>query len=350
MAETPALKEELNNAVKGILSGIERSREAEVIDRRFGVSGQKETLEQVGESLSITRERVRQIEKATLLRIKISLDDNKNPDYSNAERDIVKTLHEMGRGARVDDLADHLMGDHSVKSKAVVTLLAELSSKMVITTENDKYYAAVILSSDKDERDIKKSADAIVATLKKHGKPVTIDDLYKLVDGDYEHPSEVAAIARISKKIATLNGMWGLVKWPLVNPRNIRDKIYVVLKQHDQPMHFNDIADAVKAENFKRNNVTKQAIHNELIKDDRFVLVGRGIYALAERGYKRGSITDVISDILRENGPMNREDIVRAVLKVRQVREATVLLSLSRPQFKRVNKSTYALADATASV
>lgn len=346
MANVPELKEELSSAVKGILSGIERPREAEVIDRRFGISGQKETLEQVGESLSITRERVRQIEKATLLRIKISLDDNKNPNYISAERDLVKTLHEMGRGARIDDLADRLMGDHSVKSRAVVTLLAELSSKMVITTENDKYYAAVILSSDKDERDIKKAADAIVATLRKHGQPVTIDELYKLVDGDYEHPMEVAAIASISKNIATLNGMWGLVKWPLVNPRNIRDKIYVVLKQHDKPMHFNDIADAVKAENFKRNNVTKQAIHNELIKDNRFVLVGRGIYALAERGYKRGSITDVISDILRENGPMNREDIVRAVLKVRQVREATVLLNLSRPQFKRIDKSTYTLANA----
>lgn len=346
MANVPELKEELSSAVKGILSGIERPREAEVIDRRFGISGQKETLEQVGESLSITRERVRQIEKATLLRIKISLDDNKNPDYTSAERDLVKTLHEMGRGARIDDLADRLMGDHSVKSRAVVTLLAELSSKMVITTENDKYYAAVILSSDKDERDIKKAADAIVATLRKHGQPVTIDELYKLVDGDYEHPMEVAAIASISKNIATLNGMWGLVKWPLVNPRNIRDKIYVVLKQHDKPMHFNDIADAVKAENFKRNNVTKQAIHNELIKDNRFVLVGRGIYALAERGYKRGSITDVISDILRENGPMNREDIVRAVLRVRQVREATVLLNLSRPQFKRIDKSTYTLTNA----
>lgn len=346
MANVPELKEELSSAVKGILSGIERPREAEVIDRRFGISGQKETLEQVGESLSITRERVRQIEKATLLRIKISLDDNKNPSYTSAERDLIKTLHEMGRGARIDDLADRLMGDHSIKSRAVVTLLAELSSKMVITTENDKYYAAVILSSDKDERDIKKAADAIVTTLRKHGQPVTIDELYKLVDGDYEHPMEVAAIASISKNIATLNGMWGLVKWPLVNPRNIRDKIYVVLKQHDKPMHFNDIADAVKAENFKRNNVTKQAIHNELIKDNRFVLVGRGIYALAERGYKRGSITDVISDILRENGPMNREDIVRAVLKVRQVREATVLLNLSRPEFKRIDKSTYTLANA----
>lgn len=349
MADMPVLKEELENAVKEILSNIERPREAEVISRRFGLNGHKETLEQVGDSLSITRERVRQIEKATLLRAKINLDEQHNQNYISAELDIVKTLHEMGRGARLSDLTAHLMGSDTTANRAIVSLLATLSSKMVTTTENDKYYSAVILASDKDEKTIKKQADHIVAVLKKHGEPATLDQLFKLVAGDYEHPTEVAAIASISKQITTLHGLWGLVKWPLVNPRNIRDKIYVVLKQAAKPMHFSDIAKAVKEQNFKRNNVTEQAIHNELIKDDRFVLIGRGIYALAEQGYKRGSITDVITDILKENGPMNREDIVRAVLKVRQVREATVLLNLqSRPQFKRVAKAQYAYVEPTA--
>ena len=140
--------------------------------------------------------------------------------------------------------------------------------------------------------------------------------------------------------------MWGLNKWPSVNPRNIRDKIYVVLKESGQPMHFSEIAKAIKQQKFHRNNVTDQAIHNELIKDDRFVLIGRGIYALSENGYKKGSITDVITSLLQQNGPMYRDDIVREVLKTRQVRETTILLNLqSKPQFKRVAKNQYALAD-----
>ena len=169
--------------------------------------------------------------------------------------------------------------------------------------------------------------------------------MYRLVGGNYEHPSEVGAIASISKQITSLRDMWGLTKWPSVNPRNIRDKIYVVLKENGQPMHFSEIARQVKSQNFHRNNVTEQAIHNELIKDDRFVLIGRGIYALAENGYKKGSITDVITELLRQNGPMYRDDIVREVLKSRQVRETTILLNLqSKPQFKRVAKNQYALA------
>jgi predicted transcriptional regulator len=286
---------------------------------------------------------VRQIEKATLIRARISLDDNKNPEFNAVEMDLVKALHELGRAARVDVLADKLMGDHSTKSKAVVTLLAELSGKTVATTENDRYFASVVLTDKKDDRAIKSDADKVVEALKKHGKPVTLDELFKLVGG-YEHPDEVAAIASISKNIAHLNGKWGLTKWPTVNPKNIRDKIYVVLSQNGKPMHFGDIATAVKAENFRRNNVTEQAIHNELIKDPRFILVGRGIYALSEWGYEKGSITDVIAKILKEESPLHREEIVRRVLKVRQVREATILLNLqNKPQFKRVAKAQYAL-------
>lgn len=345
MVDAPDIKAKLDNVIQSILSTIERPREADIITRRYGLDGERETLEQVGETLNITRERVRQIEKATLIRIKLSLDDGKNPLFNDIEMDIVKALHEMGRAAKVDNLAVKLTGDSSSKTCATLTLLAELSSKMLLTSENDRYYAAIILTGERDDRQIRKEIDGIVKTLREHGKPVTLDELYRLVGGNYEHPSEVGAIASISKQITSLRDMWGLTKWPSVNPRNIRDKIYVVLKENGQPMHFSEIARQVKSQNFHRNNVTEQAIHNELIKDDRFVLIGRGIYALAENGYKKGSITDVITELLRQNGPMYRDDIVREVLKSRQVRETTILLNLqSKPQFKRVAKNQYALA------
>lgn len=345
MVDAPDIKAKLDNVIQSILSTIERPREADIITRRYGLDGERETLEQVGETLNITRERVRQIEKATLIRIKLSLDDGKNSLFNDVEMDIVKALHEMGRAAKVDDLAIKLTGDSSSKTCATLTLLAELSSKMLLTSENDRYYAAIILTSERDDRQIRKEIDSIVKTLREHGKPVTLDELYRLVGGNYEHPNEVGAIASISKQITSLRDMWGLTKWPSVNPRNIRDKIYVVLKENGQPMHFSEIARQVKSQNFHRNNVTEQAIHNELIKDDRFVLIGRGIYALAENGYKKGSITDVITELLRQNGPMYRDDIVREVLKSRQVRETTILLNLqSKPQFKRVAKNQYALA------
>src|SRR6185295_3243721 len=139
---------------------------------------------------------------------------------------------------------------------------------------------------------------------------------------------------------------WGLIKWPMVNPKNIRDKIYVILYEHKKPMHFSEIAKAIKGSDFKRKDVTTQAIHNELIKDKRFVLIGRGIYALREWGYKQGTVADVIAEVLKkEGGPLHRDEIVRRVLKSRQVKETTILLNLQgKSQFKRVAKATYDLS------
>jgi hypothetical protein len=113
-------------------------------------------------------------------------------------------------------------------------------------------------------------------------------------------------------------------------------------------MHFNEIAGAIKGSDFKRKDVTTQAIHNELIKDKRFVLIGRGIYALKEWGYQKGTVADIITEVLRAAGePLHRDEIVKRVLKSRFVKETTILLNLQgKPQFKRVAKATYDLAEA----
>jgi hypothetical protein len=160
--------------------------------------------------------------------------------------------------------------------------------------------------------------------------------------------TEAEALASVSKALATLNGVWGLVKWPMVNPKNIRDKIYVILKNNGKHMHFNEIAGAIKDSDFKRRDVTTQAIHNELIKDKRFVLIGRGIYALKEWGYQKGTVADIITEVLREAGePLHRDEIVKRVLASRFVKETTILLNLQgKPQFKRVAKATYSLEEA----
>jgi hypothetical protein len=73
--------------------------------------------------------------------------------------------------------------------------------------------------------------------------------------------------------------------------------------------------------------------HNELIKDDRFVLVGRGLYALAEWGYVSGVVRDVIRKVLNKYGPMTREEIFNKVMKERYVKENTVLVNLQNSTY-----------------
>jgi hypothetical protein len=346
MSDTADNTLDLRAAVDDILGTIEREREREIISRRFGLYDRKETLEQIGELLGITRERVRQLEKAILIRLKISAEDQL-PHIDKLEKHLLRHLHEMGRVARVDHLAEKIGDESNERDKAHVAFIAELAPNLALVDENDDYHQTVGIKDAHDEKQIKGHVDEIVKTVKGHGEPMTIESLHEQLK--HQHPDHVRALASISKNLAHLKDQWGLTKWPTVNPKNIRDKIYVILQEKGKPMHFSEIAKAIKASDFKRKDVTTQAIHNELIKDKRFVLIGRGIYALNEWGYNKGTVSDIISDILRkEGGPLHRDEIVKRVLKHRQVKVTTILLNLQgKPQFKRVAKATYELADAT---
>ena len=338
---------DINQAVEAVVATIEREREREIISRRFGLYDRKETLEQIGDLLGITRERVRQLEKAILIRLKINGEEG-DEAIGGVEKVLVRHLSEMGNAARLTNLARAINPEADERFISKVGFMAELSSRLTILNENDTYYQGVALKdSFADDKALKTAVDNIAKTIKAHGVALDGEALFGLVSG-YNKPSEVMSVASLSKKLAELRGMWGLVKWPSVNPKNIRDKIYVILKDGEKPMHFSEIAKSIKNSDFKRKNVTTQAIHNELIKDRRFVLIGRGIYALKEWGYKRGTVSEVIADILQKaDGPMHRDEIVKQVLRSRQVRETTILLNLqSRPEFKRVAKATYTLATA----
>ena len=334
------------NAITNSLNIIEQEREREIVARRFGLNGHKETLEQIGEMLSITRERVRQLEKAILIRLRIAAEEGKIADLAPAEKIIIRNLTEMGRIARISDLAKKILGrEATAVEKANFSFLAEISPALTIISENDKYHGAIGIADYGTEKAIRGKVDEIVSLVKANKKPMSIDELDEKLN--YEHPSHIEAVARLSKLLSTLNNQWGLAKWPTVNPKNIRDKIYVVLEEHREPMHFSDIAKAISSSDFKRKDVTVQAIHNELIKDSRFVLIGRGIYALDSWGYKKGTVSDIISKILKKAGDegLSRKEIVKQVLKERKVKETTVLLNLQNKNlYTRVGKDCYKLA------
>lgn len=347
MAETTAQKPtpNISDAVAAVLKSIEREREREIISRRFGLYDRRETLEQIGELLGITRERVRQLEKAVVTKLKTSASKGEFSEVTALQEVYVQELHSMGMAARISDLSARLTKENTKIDQSQVSFLAMLCPKLIVLDENDFYFHGVAISEGQDVKAFKSQVDKVVEAIKKIGEPSGIDVIAEAVkDNSVAH---TRALASISKQVATLNGRWGLIKWPMVNPKNIRDKIYVILFENGKPMHFNEIATSIKASSFKRKDVTTQAIHNELIKDDRFVLIGRGIYALKEWGYKKGTVADIITEVLKKSDePLHRDEIVKRVLKKRQVKETTILLNLQgKSQFKRVAKATYTLAD-----
>jgi len=329
--------------VNDVLGAIDREREREIISRRYGLFDRRETLEQIGELLGITRERVRQLEKSVMTKLK-SMADKDLPHAIEIEAAFSAELSKTGNLSKISDLTAKLTPKNTKIDQSRVAFLARLTPSVTFIGENDHFHNAAALSSAYSEKGVRDKVSGVVEAIKKIGKPVSIEE----VAGALGNPEalEITALASVSKNLATLNGRWGLMKWPMVNPKNIRDKIYVILYENGKQMHFNEIAEAISESDFKRKDVTTQAIHNELIKDKRFILVGRGIYALKEWGFKQGTVADVITEVLKDaDEPLHRDEIVKRVLKKRFVKETTILLNLQgKDQFKRTAKATYTLA------
>ena len=331
--------------INDILGTIDREREREIVARRFGLFDRRETLEQIGELLGITRERVRQLEKAVVAKLKTSAEQGQLPHITEVQDALKASIEGLGNVARIQDISADLTEANAKVDQARVAFLALLAPDLAVVEENDHFYFSAGLKSVHSEKQIKDQVAKIIEAIKAIGEPTTSDKIAERAGVD--SPKHAEALASTSKALATLNGRWGLIKWPMVNPKNIRDKIYVILHEAGKHMHFNEIAGAIKDSDFKRKDVTTQAIHNELIKDKRFVLIGRGIYALKEWGYEKGTVADIIAKVLKKAGePLHRDEIVKQVLKSRHVKETTILLNLQgKPQFKRVAKATYSLAD-----
>src|SRR4051812_7117731 len=108
MEETATKQQfEVEKVVSDILNTIEREREREIIARRFGLYDRRETLEQIGELLGITRERVRQLEKAVITRLKAAASEDLL-HIKAAEQALSGQLRDMGKVARVSDVTARL--------------------------------------------------------------------------------------------------------------------------------------------------------------------------------------------------------------------------------------------------
>jgi hypothetical protein len=342
ITKTTSVSFDYKAAALKILKNLKRDRDRQVIAKRFGFDLEKrQTLERIGKTFGITRERVRQIEKATIVKLRTVA---KN-DIVTAAVEIKTVLEENGHVMSLEDLSARF-GAIKPGQQAYVQFLATLSPDLEVTEEDDDLHTTIGLA-DWNKTAINAVAKQLVATIKAHGRVVSTGKLADLAGLEHDKVT-LSHIAGVTKALATLDGKWGLINWPAVNPKNIRDKTYLILGKHGLPLHFSDIAQHIQAAEFSKRSVTVQAVHNELIKDGRFVLIGRGIYALAEWGYAPGTVADIIAEVLTEAAePLHKDEIINKVLAKRQVKTTTIILNLQeKPQFIRVAKATYKLADS----
>jgi len=336
MANTTTFK--TKQVTKRILSNLS-PRAYEVIINRFGLTddGQRKTLEAIGKKYGITRERVRQIENAALTFIR------KSESFKNEKEtfeELKKLIHSLGAIVSEQDLLNHLSKDKLTQNH--LHLYLTLGENFTRHKEDHHFKTRWSVDSDVTEK-IHQSLKSLFENLSDEeliSEPELLkrflDDVKELAD-HYQNEEIAKRWLALSKKISKNPlGEWGKTTSSSIKTRGIKDYAFLMMRKHGSPMHFREVAKAI-TDTFNKKCHTATC-HNELIKDPRFVLVGRGIYALSDWGYKNGVVREVIKELIKINGPMTKEDIVEQVMKERYLKKNTILVNLQNSKYFKKNK------------
>lgn len=342
MSEKLNLSFKPKEVTKRLLSTLTK-RGQDVLASRYGLGSKsiKLTLDAIGKKYNITRERVRQIENHSLITIR------KSKVYKDAEpifSELKETIIALGGLVSEKDLLNHFSKD--------------------LNTQNHFHFLLVIgeeFKREKEDEEFKHRwhvdealSNKIKGALRKLYSKLSDDELVfesdiinsfleevKDINEKYKNDEVIKRWLSISHKIGKNPlGEWGRTSSSNVNAKGMRDYAFLVIRKHGSPIHFKEVAKAIGTYFNKKAHVA--TTHNELIKDPRFVLVGRGLYALAEWGYMSGVVKDVIKKILEKEGPLTKEKIVDKVLKERYVKENTILVNLQNSKyFKKDRENRY---------
>lgn len=335
----------------GTLLATLKERDRQILDYRFGLEGMEiETLEAIGKRYNLTRERVRQIEKDSLSH----LQKKKLPELDAALQLIFDTIVEHGNIMSEEYLMQTVLVNKSdEREQRAIRFLLSLGDQFRTLKETPHLYESWYIVGF-DLAKLEEVIKQLTAILEKHSAVVTQDELFgKFKQTEYYQQHQTELTERVLRSYINISraiqinpfGETGLKHWSEVKPRDVGDKAYLILKHHGKPEHYSAITKMINEHKFDGRTAYQETVHNELIKDDRFVLVGRGIYALSEWGYKKGVVADVIREVMKSFGrPLSRDEIISEVLKRRQVKRNTILVGLSnRKNFVKIGKDKYFL-------
>lgn len=330
------------------LLSILPDRAKEVLINRYGLGKKTEkmTLDSIGKLYGITRERVRQIENYALANIRKS-DAYKNEKATFSE--IENLLHSLGGIVVEDDFLGHLAKDKSIQNHIHFILVVGDTFKKKKEDNEFKHRWHV---NEELAKNVEDSLRKLYSGLSDQDLLLESEIVNKFLE-HLEGASEKYKNQEIIKRWLSLSkmigknamGEWGISSSSNIKTKGMRDYAFLVIRKHGSPIHFKEVAQQITQIFKKKAHVA--TTHNELIKDKRFVLVGRGLYALKEWGYMAGVVKDVIINVLEKYGPLTKEEIIEKVLKERYVKDNTIMVNLQNQKFfKRDKDSKYHLVES----
>ncbi|MEK7173268.1 MAG: sigma factor-like helix-turn-helix DNA-binding protein [Patescibacteria group bacterium] len=316
-----------------------------IIEKRFGVGPVKrnQTLQEIGDFLGITRERVRQIESDGLNKLR------HNSALASLRAIFIyldKFLEIQGGLKREDILLAEF--SHEEAERAVVSFLLRLSPKLYLVESGNQFYPTWFQGKAVYQK-ASSLLNNLVKKLNQQKAPLAREMVYCLFKQESKVFIDNVIEASRALAVSPLEQV-GLAAWPVIKPKGARDIAYLMLKKTGQPLHFRDIAkvaNSLPSSFLPKKKTLPQTVHNELIRDPQFILVGRGVYGLQEWGYEKGTVREVIKTILaKSKEPLTRPAILQQVLRQRVVQPNTIFLNLNnKKHFQKDEQGRYSLKE-----
>lgn len=314
-------------------------RQREIIERRFGLKNSKrETLEQIGKDYDLSRERIRQVQKQALQRLE---------ETATRYQRVFQYFQEQIEGWGGLKKEDRLLVNFGAQKFADQILFLLYLGQGFERNKEDKQFYSLWMTDKKSLLLAKKTIALLENFLEKEKKLFSLEELFEVTKKKVQIQNKEVFLSflEVTKKIeqGLMTKTFGLSFWPEVNPRGIRDKAHLALEYHQKPLHFREITELINSfffhgQAFLNKKAISQTVHNELIKDPRIILVGRGIYALGKWGFEKGTVKDIIFKVLiGKKRPLTKEEIIKEVSNQRLVERETIALNLANKKYFQKN-------------
>ena len=300
---------------------LKTKRNQEIISSRFNFPNRLPTLELIGSQFGLTRERVRQILKRgnTLLRVKahrdllaefwqkvvelisggggiIGISDltwslQKEYNWPDAPNPLaLKELLEVGKA----DKKFTVSGEVITVPCPCLTCKTPMDQFLGLDFESNYSYHLLVV------------ADKLVQQCREQCQLIPIKKFHK---------------AFIERLVSDFNGTYRIhddlifpqERWLAKHGERLEDIIVQVLENHGQPMHFTEIAAAIRKKNLKHQEISAHNVHAAMMRFDSIEIVQRGTYGLKAwdvGGYR--SVSTAIDELLKANDlPMRRSEIIK---------------------------------------
>jgi uncharacterized protein YdhG (YjbR/CyaY superfamily) len=288
--------ESISDLMEREINQIDNKRELETINLRH-LKSKKPTLDKIGVSFDVTRERVRQIEAKSLLKLKssINLRFNEEQIISWSRGDIEEFFFQ--NNSFISQITAKKILKHEPEPTFINLFINILSTNLDKFLNKYFFYSQTYkgwfigneFNEINDTNEVQENQLSFLEALQKSNWPIKLDDIANLLN-------EPKSVTRDRVYLNNNNSIKNIGELEFIKFKSVKvqDMFRYILRKNGAEMNLYEVQDQCN-KLFKRN-LTIRNVSSRLAETDGIIIVGRGKYNLIENMSLTENETELIYD------------------------------------------------------